>query len=103
MKTLNFLVIGKHKEIVATLKRIIENNEGWFAEITHSETFCYEYLEKHNPDILLLSSGLELTFENEIKEYIENSQKTIKIIEHYGGGSGLLKAEVYQVFPELYP
>ena len=102
MKTLHFLVIGKHKEIVNTLKRIIENNEGWFAEITNSETFCYEYLEKHSPDILLLSSGLELAFENSIKEYIIKNQKRTKIIEHYGGGSGLLKGEVYEVFPELY-
>ncbi|WP_415328149.1 hypothetical protein [Chryseobacterium sp. MMS23-Vi53] len=103
MKTLNFLVIGKNQEILETLKRIIENNEGWNAEIQSDENFCYEYIKENQVDIVLLSSGLEEQFEKDIKVFCENLDKEIKVIDHYGGGSGLLKNEVYALFPNLQP
>jgi len=103
MKTLNFLVIGKNQEILDTLKRIIENNEGWKAEIKSDETACYDYIKDHQTDIVLLSSGLEGEFEHQIKIYCENLDKEVKVIDHYGGGSGLLKNEVYTLFPNLQP
>jgi len=101
MKTLNFLVIGKNQEILETLKRIIENNEGWNAEIQSDENSCYEYIKENQVDIVLLSSGLEEQFEKDIKVFCENLDKEVKVIDHYGGGSGLLKNEVYSLFPNL--
>ena len=101
MKTLHFLVIGKNHEILDTLKRIIENNEGWTAEIQSDEDFCYEYIRENKVDIVLLSSGLEDDFEKEIKEFCAELDKEVKVIDHYGGGSGLLKNEVYSLFPNL--
>lgn len=103
MKTLNFLVIGKNQEILETLKRIIENNEGWKAEVQSDENICYNYIKENQVDIVLLSSGLEEEFENEIKVFCENLDKEVKVIDHYGGGSGLLKNEVYAHFPNLQP
>jgi hypothetical protein len=103
MKTLNFLVIGKNQEILKTLKRIIENNEGWKAEIRSEESICYDYIKENQVDIVLLSSGLEEEFENDIKIFCKNLDKEVKVIDHYGGGSGLLKNEVYSLFPNLQP
>lgn len=103
MKTLQFLVIGKNQEILDTLKRIIENNEGWKAEIRNNENVCYDYIKENQVDIVLLSSGLEEDFENDIKIFCENLDKDVKVIDHYGGGSGLLKNEVYTLFPNLQP
>lgn len=103
MKTLNFLVIGKNQEILDVLKRIIENNEGWKAEIHSDENFCYDYIKENQVDIVLLSSGLEEQFEKDIKVFCENLNKEVKVIDHYGGGSGLLKNEVYTLFPNLQP
>ncbi|MCX8523918.1 hypothetical protein OF897_08270 [Chryseobacterium formosus] len=103
MNTLNFLVIGKNQEILDTLKRIIENNEGWKAEIKSDETVCYDYIKENQVDIVLLSSGLYEEFENDIKVFCENLNKEVKVIDHYGGGSGLLKNEVYTLFPNLQP
>lgn len=100
MKELHFLFIGINEEIMHTLKRVIENNQGWIAELLSGNEFRFEYLDTYCPDILLLSSGLDQIFESNIREYIRKSGKPIKIIEHYGGGSGLLKSEVYQLFPE---
>ncbi|MCT2562007.1 hypothetical protein [Chryseobacterium herbae] len=101
MKTLQFLVIGKNQEILETLKRIIENNEGWNAEIQSDETVSYDYIKENQLDIVLLSSGLEEQFEKDIKIFCENLDKEVKVIDHYGGGSGLLKNEVYSLFPNL--
>lgn len=103
MKILNFLVIGKNQEIVDTLKRIIENNEGWKAEILTDENICHDYIKENQVDIVLLSSGLDEQFENDIKTFCENLDKDVKVIDHYGGGSGLLKNEVYTLFPNLQP
>ncbi|MCD8540341.1 MAG: hypothetical protein LRY55_11680 [Leadbetterella sp.] len=100
MKRLNFLVIGKNQDILDTLKRVIENQEGWQAEICSDEAFCREYLNMHPVDILLLSSGLDEKFEAEMKEFAGLPGKDTRVIEHYGGGSGLLKNEVYSLFPE---
>lgn len=101
MKTLHFLVIGKNQEILDTLKRIIENNECWTAEIQSDENFCYKYIKENIVDIVLLSSGLEEDFEKDIKIFCEGLDKDVKVIDHYGGGSGLLKNEVYSLFPNL--
>lgn len=103
MKKLQFLVIGKNQEILETLKRIIENNEGWKAEVQSDENICYNYIKENHVDIVLLSSGLEEKFENGIKVFCENLEKEVKVIDHYGGGSGLLKNEVYALFPNLQP
>ncbi|MBO6200526.1 MAG: hypothetical protein J6N74_02770 [Chryseobacterium sp.] len=103
MESLQFLVIGKNQEILDTLKRIIENNEGWKAEIESDENVCYDYIKENQVDIVLLSSGLDEEFENEIKVFCQNLDKEVKVIDHYGGGSGLLKNEVYSLFPNLQP
>ena len=58
MKNIKFLVLGKNKEILEVLKRLIENNEGWNAGNTFDEDASYESLKTNNVDILLLSSGI---------------------------------------------
>lgn len=101
MNILHFLVIGKNQEILDVLKRVIENNEGWTADVQTDENFCYEYIRQNKVDIVLLSSGLEDEFEKEIKIFCNGLDKKVKVIDHYGGGSGLLKNEVYSLFPNL--
>jgi len=98
MKMLKFLVIGKNQKILEVLKRIIEKNEGWKAEIQSNEEAAYEYISNNKVDIVLLSSGLEDQLEQEIKDFCKNSDQEIKVIDHYGGGSGLLKSEVNIAF-----
>ena len=88
MKMLNFLVLGKNQEILEVLKRIIEKNEGWKAEILSFENKAYDYISNNKVDIVLLSSGLEDQFEQDIKTFCKNLNQEIKVIDHFGGGSG---------------
>lgn len=103
MKILHFLVIGKNQEILATLKRIIENNTGWYAYLMEDENELQSFLDRYKIDVILLSSGLSELTEIGIKAYALSIDDNIKVVQHFGGGSGLLKNEVYQLFPELCP
>lgn len=101
MRTLRFLVIGKNREILATLKRVIEHNEGWHASIMEDERELEPFLYRNKVDAILLSSGLSELAEAGIATRALFVDENIKVIPHFGGGSGLLKNEIYTYFPEL--
>ncbi|RKE57607.1 hypothetical protein [Sphingobacterium detergens] len=103
MKNLVIIVFGKNEEILQTLKRIIESNQGWQAVIQQDLSTCKNYLSEYPGDILLLSSGLSTQEEAEITDYLAHLNHSIGLIKHYGGGSGLLKNEIYSLFPDLIP
>jgi len=95
--------LEKNEEILQTLKRIIESNHGWQAIIQQDMSTCKGYLSNYPSDILLLSSGLSTQEETEITDYLSHLDHPIGLIKHYGGGSGLLKNEIYSLFPDLIP
>ncbi len=99
MRTLNFLVIGKNKPILDILVKVIHKNSLWSARGFTEEEEAFDFLNKNQVDIVLLSCGLESTLESEIKEFCLHLDTSIKVIEHYGGGSGLLKSEVLIELP----
>ena len=101
MKTINFLLLGKNEEILLTLKRIIENTPSWNATIQQDLGICKKHLIDNPVDVLLLSSGLSPQEEHEITDHLTRLTYPIGLIKHYGGGSGLLKNEVYSLFPDL--
>ncbi|WP_293946657.1 MULTISPECIES: hypothetical protein [unclassified Sphingobacterium] len=101
MKNLIIIVFGKNEEILQTLERIIVGTNGWQAIIQQDLATCKEYLSNYPSDILLLSSGLSDQDETEIVDHLAYLDHTIGLIKHYGGGSGLLKNEIYSLFPDL--
>lgn len=103
MKNLIIILFGKNEEILHTLKRIIESNSGWHAVIQQDLSICKDYISTHPSDILLLSSGLSEQEEIEIADHLSQTDHSIGLIKHYGGGSGLLKNEIYSLFPDLIP
>lgn len=100
MKALHFLVIGKNPEILETLKRVIEKNEGWKATCCTGEKESCEQIRESKPNLVFLSSGLEQAAETRIREFCRSVSPEIKVIDHYGGGSGLVKSEVESCFSE---
>ena len=103
MSNIQFLVVGKNDEILATLKRLIENTDNWQAQLISDESQVDNYITNNPVDIILLSSGLDEAFEQEIKVNPIVLKKNIAVIEHFGGGSGLLKNEIYAALPHLNP
>jgi 7-cyano-7-deazaguanine synthase in queuosine biosynthesis len=83
MKTI--AVIGGNIDFVALLVKLINQYDG-----VQAISFGYaKDLLASNFDIVLLSSGV-----SEADEAIIRKQVNQPIIQHYGGGSGLLRAEI---------
>jgi hypothetical protein len=93
---IQILAVGRHEEILNTLLRIINKNEDWNALGTLSDADAIKLFDSNNFDIVLLSSGISENCEESLCGYFRDKKPGIKIIQHYGGGSGLLSNEILQ-------
>lgn len=94
MKNLEFLVLGKNQAILEILLRLVNANENWHAIGFNDETLAQDHFLKNNLDFVLLSSGIEDHIEKEFTLFCLKNQPEVEVIEHFGGGSGLLKSEI---------
>lgn len=94
MSLIEILIVGNNKPIMATIERLINKESNWRATIAFSEDEALVCYGKENFKVVLLCAGLEN--ELELKEKLLWLKPTIPVIKHYGGGSGLLFAEIYQ-------
>jgi len=94
MKTLEFLLLGKNEAILAILLRLVNADENWNGVAFDNENEAQEYFQNHKIDIVLLSSGIEDHIEKEFTSFCIKNQPDVEVIEHFGGGSGLLKSEI---------
>jgi hypothetical protein len=85
MKTV--AVLGGNADIVALLVRLINQYESTQASgfLSAAEFFA----ATHASDLVLLSSSVSEADEKSIRDKV-----TIPIVQHFGGGSGLLRAEI---------
>ncbi|MBW4362046.1 hypothetical protein [Flavobacterium taihuense] len=100
MKKLKFLVIGKNEAILEVLVRLLNTEKDWTAEGFMDENQALSVSDFSKFDILLLSCGIEETIEQLIREKAIELNPTLIIIQHYGGGSGLLKNEILSALAE---
>ena len=96
MDKIQILVVGRNTEIVPVLQRLIEKNENWQCTVAYEDEDAILKFQQMQYDIVLLSSGIEDTSEQKLRNLFIFQQPEIIIIQHYGGGSGLLYAEIYQ-------
>ena len=94
MEKINILVICNHEEILQTILRLINNNEKWNAVGTNANEKAIELFHLHSFDLILLGSGINEETENKFRKIFANKNSGIKIIQHFGGGSGLLSNEI---------
>jgi len=88
------LYIGTHAGILETVVRLINANEDWFGIGAEHETEAVVLFSKYDFDIVLLGCGLSKAKEDYLRAVFKNLRPEIIIIEHFGGGSGLLKNEI---------
>jgi len=88
------LYIGKHREILQTVVRLINSDENWFGIGAQDEQEATELFSKYDFYIVLLGCGLDKETEDSLTAFFKNSNPNIRIVQHYGGGSGLLKNEI---------
>jgi len=94
MQKNQILVICTHEEILQTILRLINNNENWNATGTSNIENAVELFHQYAFDLVLLGSGISDEKENKIKKIFKHQNPQIKIIQHFGGGSGLLSNEI---------
>lgn len=95
MKIYEFLILGKNESILAILTRLVNANENWNAVSFDNEKLAENYFLSNKLDFVLLSSGIENNVEKEFTAFCLKAQPDVEVIEHFGGGSGLLQSEIY--------
>ena len=90
------LVIGTHPEIMDTLHRLIQKMEGFSCVCALTLKDALARASEHAFDMVLLSSGLDEVTEAHIRTGMQRLLPGVPVVQHYGGGSGLLYNEIAQ-------
>ncbi|MGZ9734095.1 hypothetical protein [Flavobacterium sp. GNP002] len=94
METINILYIGRHLEILATVVRLINANENWNGVGVMNDEEAKEIFLRKDFSLVLFGSGIQEESETELCTFFNIQNPNIVIVQHYGGGSGLLKSEI---------
>jgi len=95
------LIAGTNKQVTDVIERLVNEMDGYTGRVTNSNKDLNAILEKHSFDILLLGAGYTREQETEIRSRATKLRPEMKVVEHYGGGSGLLASEIRILFEEL--
>ena len=96
MEQTKILVIGRHPEILATVVRLVNNNPDWKATGCQTDDEAIRAFDEQAFTLVLLGGGIEPASEDQLCAYFRNCNPEIRIVQHYGGGSGLLAAEIFE-------
>lgn len=96
MEKTQILVIGRHPEILATVVRLVNNNPDWNATGCLSDEEAIAAFPTQDFKVVLMGGGVDERSELKLNEYFYTEKPEIKIVQHFGGGSGLLSAEIFE-------
>ena len=96
MNKTQILVICRHQEILQTIIRLVNSNPDWECTGANTDQQAIDAFSEIAFDLVLLGSGIEPSSEGNLITFFRNCRPQVSIVQHYGGGSGLLFAEIYQ-------
>ncbi len=94
--SLTILVIGRHQQIMETVLRLLNGQDGWRAMGALTDSEAKVKFVETKFDLVLIGGGVEEKSEQQLRLEFEKTNPLIKIIRHYGGGSGLLFNEIQE-------
>jgi len=94
--SITILVIGRHAQILETVLRLLNSKSDWQAVGALTDDEAIAVFDQHVVDVVLMGGGVEEASEQQLGEYFRSRRPTVKVIQHFGGGSGLLFAEIYE-------
>ncbi len=100
MHKAQILVIGRNPEILAVVERLINTNPKWQATACLTDEGVLAACDKQAFDLVLIGGGVEEDEEVYLRTEINKRRPGTKIIQHYGGGSGLLATEINMALAE---
>jgi DNA-binding NtrC family response regulator len=93
-KQTEILVIGRDESILQTVIRLVNNNPEWIGTGAATAEDAIEKFHHHHFDVVLLTNGIGDEEEKKLRKIFIHQDTDIIIIQHYGGGSGLLQSEI---------
>lgn len=84
------MVVCTHPAIRATILRLVNSRSQWKATAADSFNEAYQLGSKYSFDLVLIGAGLS----DKEEAWLISRLTEVKCIRHYGGGSGLLYAEI---------
>ena len=100
---IKIIVLGRNLEIINLIVRLVNNSPDWQAKGYIKDVNVIEAIKQEKFDLLLLASGITNEEESKLRENITEIDSNVKIIQHFGGGSGLLYNEIQTVLDENIP
>lgn len=88
------LYIGRDAEITTVMERLLNARPEWKGVCVCTDEEAIALCEKQTVDLVLLGNGINLDCEKALRATLTALQPGLKIIQHYGGGSGLLYGEI---------
>ena len=93
-KQTNILYIGRNADILETVMRLLNKNEQWCGFGAGTDEEAMQQFQQNNCDLVLLGPGISDASEAKLCAFFKQQKPGILIVQHYGGGSGLLAAEI---------
>ncbi|MCM5528335.1 Mth938-like domain-containing protein [Parasegetibacter sp. NRK P23] len=103
MENLTILYLGMHPEIRETVVRVINGNGRWRGIGAGSTEEAMRLFLFEKVDVLLLGCGIDPETEARLRKDMLELAPSLIIIQHYGGGSGLLLAEISMAVEKHHP
>jgi len=88
------LYIGRDPEITVVMNRLLNARPGWKGICVCTDEEAISVCATQEVDLVLLGNGIKNHEEEKLKANLLASKPDIRIIQHYGGGSGLLYGEI---------
>ena len=88
------LIIGRDESILQTVVRLVNNDPEWVGTGAATDEDAIEKFHHHHFDVVLLTNGIGDEEEKKLRKIFTHQDAGIIIIQHYGGGSGLLQSEI---------
>jgi CheY-like chemotaxis protein len=94
MEQLRILAAGKNKDIMTVINRLINTHENWSGVTVTSNDEAIDTAKEVKYDLLLICAGFSSAEEKELTDELQTLQPNLRVLRHYGGGSGLLESEI---------
>lgn len=88
------LYIGRDTEITVVMNRLLNARPEWKGICVCSDEEAVAICKAQHIDLVLLGNGIDHEAEKALKVSLLELRPGLKIIQHYGGGSGLLYGEI---------
>jgi hypothetical protein len=96
--SLNILVIGMDAGILQVVLRLLNDYQqaNYHAVGATGSDQARELFAGGDIDLVLMTNGIDATMDATLREEFLRRKPNTRILQHYGGGSGLLFAEIAQ-------